>query len=257
MFQLWRSWLRDICIHDHSSKEPPPLFVGLVPLFVLGQHILASFWVIILSQVATAAVLLLVTLPLCFHALIGCFRKEVCVSLTLPVSCCVQQQSKAPLSTFSVEQGSCLSPDFSPLSRNPLIKYLSRESSTFIYRQWLKCSWYTNSLTFFCYSGDLGWKWICSQGALVQASCWVVCAGMHLDYRGDSQSKAIISAGLTTMHCSRHCSAKKRLVLLFSVAMWHSGYSHLQRLVVCMFSFFSSFSTWMAWHSLCLLVSGE
>lgn len=73
---------------------------------------------------------------------------------------------------------------------------------------------------------------------------------MHLDYRGDSQSKAIISAGLTTMHCSRHCSAKKRLVLLFSVAMWHSGYSHLQRLVVCMFSFFFFLLSALEWHGI-------
>lgn len=63
-----------------------------------GQHILASFLVIILSQVYGT----LCTgssfghAPLCFHALIGCFRKEGCISLILPASCCVQQQFIAP-----------------------------------------------------------------------------------------------------------------------------------------------------------------
>lgn len=56
---------------------------------------------------------------------------------------------------------------------------------------------------------------------LLQGSRWVVCTGMHLDYRDILQCKALVSAGLTTMHCSLHCSAKKRLVLLYSAAMWH------------------------------------
>lgn len=70
---------------------------------------------------------------------------------------------------------------------------------------------------------------------------------MPLDYRGGLQCKAIISTGLTTMHCSRHCSAKKRLVLLYSVAMWHFGYSYLQRLCVCMFSLSA-----LEWHGILL-----
>lgn len=70
---------------------------------------------------------------------------------------------------------------------------------------------------------------------------------MHLDYRGGSQRKAIISANLTTRHCSLHCCPKKRLVLLYSVAMWHLGYSHLQCLCVCMF-----FLSALEWHGILL-----
>lgn len=70
---------------------------------------------------------------------------------------------------------------------------------------------------------------------------------MHLDYRGGLQCKAIISADLTTMHCSLNCSAKKRLVLLSSVAMWHFGYSHLQCLCVCVF-----FLSALEWHGILL-----
>jgi len=66
---------------------------------------------------------------------------------------------------------------------------------------------------------------------------------MHLDYRGGSQFKAIISADLTAMHCSLRWSAKKRLDLLSSVAMWHFGYSHLQCLCVFSLSLLLSFST--------------
>ena len=71
---------------------------------------------------------------------------------------------------------------------------------------------------------------------------------MHLDYRGSSQCKAIISADLTTMHCCLHCCAKKRLVLLYSVAMWHFGYSHLQCLCVCVCFFLSA----LEWHGILL-----
>lgn len=70
---------------------------------------------------------------------------------------------------------------------------------------------------------------------------------MHLDYRGDTQCKAIISTGLTTMHYSLHCNTKKRLVLLYSDAMWHFSYSHLQRLRVYVF-FLSAFE----WHGILL-----
>lgn len=107
----------------------------LVPTFMSGQHILASFMVIILSQDfgSLSAGSSFGHAPLCFHALIGCFRKEGCISLTLPASCCVQQQSKVPPSTFSMEPRGFLSPDFALLSRNHLVKYLSGGSSTFIY----------------------------------------------------------------------------------------------------------------------------
>lgn len=70
---------------------------------------------------------------------------------------------------------------------------------------------------------------------------------MHLDYRGGTQHKAIISADLTTRHCSLHCCPKKRLVLLYSVAMWHFGYSHLHCLCVCMF-----FLSALEWHGILL-----
>lgn len=61
----------------------------------MGQHISASFTVIILSLESgrLSAGSSFGHAPLCFHALIGCFRKEGCISLALPASCCVQQQS--------------------------------------------------------------------------------------------------------------------------------------------------------------------
>lgn len=179
-----------------------------------------------------------------------CFRKEGCVIITLPASCCVQQQFKIPLQLLHgtrkfpftglcsfVEESSCLIPQ----QRGNLVSF------TVIMTQMFKIHKLIH-----LHNGEVSWNWSCSEGALLQAACWVVCAGMHLDYRGGLQCKAIISTGLTTMHCSRHCSAKKRLVLLYSVAMWHFGYSHL---CLCVDVF--SFSTWMAWHSPCLLVSGE
>ena len=90
-----------------------------------GQHISASFSVIILSQ-DSGRPSPFGHAPLCFHALIGCFRKEGCISLTLPASCCVRQQFKAPPHLhLHLLHGSFLSPDLTLLSRNPLVKYLS------------------------------------------------------------------------------------------------------------------------------------
>lgn len=71
--------------------------MGFVLVFVLGQHILASFLVIILSQTLTLRLGYSVAFRTSWlQALIACFRKEGSVSRMLPVSCCVQQQSKAP-----------------------------------------------------------------------------------------------------------------------------------------------------------------
>lgn len=108
-----------------------------MPAFMSGRHILASFSVIILSQDSgrLCAGSSCGHASLCFHALIGCSRKEGCISLTLPASCCVQQQFKATPSTFSVEPRSFLSLDFALLSRNPLITCLSSESFSFMFRQ--------------------------------------------------------------------------------------------------------------------------
>lgn len=94
-----QKWQRDVLFMREKafiSGAPPPL--GLVPAFMSGQHILASFTVIILSQDSgrLSAGSSFGHAPLCFHALIGCLRKEGCISLTLPASCCVQQQSKVP-----------------------------------------------------------------------------------------------------------------------------------------------------------------
>lgn len=68
-----------------------------------GQHVLAALMVIILSQDSGSlgAGSSFGRAPLCFHALIGCLRKEGCISLTLPVSCCVQRQSKVALHLLS------------------------------------------------------------------------------------------------------------------------------------------------------------
>lgn len=95
---------------------------------MLGQCGFASFAFIILSHDSgscTAGSCLGHT-PLCFQALIAWCRKEACVIITLPASCCVQKQFRGP---FQLLPGTRKFPfgTFAVLSRNPLAKYFSRE----------------------------------------------------------------------------------------------------------------------------------
>lgn len=78
--------------------EVPPTPLASVPAFMSGQYIPTSFTVIILflHSGSLRAGSSFGHTPLCFHNLIGFLRKEGCISLTLPASCCVQQQTKAP-----------------------------------------------------------------------------------------------------------------------------------------------------------------
>ena len=134
---------------------------------------------------------------LCFSALIGCFRKEGCVSRILPASCCVLQQSRAPLPPSPWNKEVCFYWTFLFCRGITLVKYPSRESPTSIY---CHCDSYSRYANLFTFIREICTEIVAALKAL--CSCWVVCTGMYLDYRGDTQCKAIISTALTTMYCT-------------------------------------------------------
>lgn len=128
--------------------SPLPPCLGLVPAFMSDQRILASFTVIILSldSGSLSAGSSFGHTPLCFHTLIGFLGKEGCISLTLPASCCAQQQSKASLHLLHGTKrfpftGLC------SFVEESSVKYLSRELSSLLSLGliWLR---YTNSFAF-------------------------------------------------------------------------------------------------------------
>lgn len=137
-----------------------------------------------------------------------------------------------------MEQGSLLSPGFSLLSRNTPVKFLIEESSLFPFT--VSVTHIRDKQTQSPFIIETSTEAALQELRFGPPVGWCVLECILIIEA--TQCKAIISTGLTTTHHSRHCSTKKRLVPLYSDAMWHFSYSHLQSW--CAFFFFLSALEW-------------